>query len=180
MISGVTVTTSNEDAFEKSRLKSIVLNENLMKSSSVARLSSFLGISYNLKSISLRSCSLEDNSIKLICERLIAIKHLSKLDLTDNRLTDSSIIDSLTPLIEGGMCPPFSQLLLSQNNITSKGAQSLFTALLRSRSIIHVGLADTRLNEEFGIWLARHLKIARKEHDSYTISQIDLSGNGIV
>lgn len=122
MITGVTVTTSNEDAFEKSRLRSIVLNENFMRSISVARLSSFIGISYNLKSISLRSCSLDDSGLKLICERLIAIKYLSKLDLTDNRLTDACIIDSVAPLMEGGMCPPFTQLLFSHNNITSKGA----------------------------------------------------------
>jgi len=122
MITGVTVTTSNEEALEKSRLRSIVLNENLMRSMSVARLSSFLGVSYNLESISLRSCSLEDQSLKLICERLVAIKNLKKLDCSDNRLTDACIIESLAPLIEGGMCPPFMQLNFSQNNITSKGA----------------------------------------------------------
>jgi len=48
MITGVTVTTSNEEAFEKTRLRSIVLSENAMRPMSVARLSSFLGISYNL------------------------------------------------------------------------------------------------------------------------------------
>jgi len=78
------------------------------------------------------------------------------------------------------MCPPFTQLIFSQNNITGKGAKSLFTALLHSNSITHVGLAHTRINEEFGIWLADHLKLARKEHNCFSLAQIDLFGNGIV
>jgi len=55
----------------------------------------------------------------------------------------------------------------------------MFEALLRSVCIVHVGLAETRLNEEFGVWLTHHLKTARKEYNSSSLTQIDLHGNGM-
>jgi hypothetical protein len=76
MITGVTVTTSNVESTEKTRLRSIALNDNTMRALSVARLSSFIGISLKLQSISLRSCSLEDHSLSLICERMTVLRQL--------------------------------------------------------------------------------------------------------
>ena len=40
-------------------------------------------------------------------------RQLEKLDLTDNMISDSGVINSLVPLIEGGLSPPFTQLLFS-------------------------------------------------------------------
>jgi Ran GTPase-activating protein (RanGAP) involved in mRNA processing and transport len=100
MISGVEVTASQQESSDRTRLRSLVLDENLIRPLSVARLAQFIGISTKLTSLSLRSCGIDDNCLSLICNRIVYLRELQKMDFTDNRITDLSIKNSFVPLLE--------------------------------------------------------------------------------
>lgn len=65
----------------------------------MVRLATFICMSKNLRVLSLRNCLLDDESFKLICDRMFGLKHLHKLDVSENRLTDDSIENGLITIM---------------------------------------------------------------------------------
>jgi hypothetical protein len=84
-----------------------------MKPLSIARLATFVGISNSLRTLSLRSCAIDDESFILICERIPFTKHLSKIDITDNFITDYSVENGLASLIECVLAPPLKEIIFT-------------------------------------------------------------------
>lgn len=89
----------------------------------------------------------------MICDRLVYLKHIQKIDLSQNRITDLSIDNGLSTLMSSKVHPPFTEMVLNSNQITGEGAQLLFESLAECKTIQHVNLADNRVNDEFVIWL---------------------------
>ena len=132
-----------------------------MRPLSIARLATLVGISTHLKSLSLKSCGLDDVSFQTLCERFPMTKRLQKIDFTDNQITDVSIENGFTDLILCALKPPLTHIIFTQNKISGKGGEALFTCLIESKTVEHVSLAENKINDEFAIWLQRFLKEAR-------------------
>ena len=88
IIDGVEVRSATEECKIMTRLTSLTLDENRMRPQSIARLATLIGLSRRLESLSLKSCGIDDNSFNMICDRMPLTKHLHKIDLTNNILTD--------------------------------------------------------------------------------------------
>ena len=129
-----------------------------MRKESFSRLACFIVMCPKLINLSLKSCAIEDQCLALLSDRFLHLKHLQKLELSQNRLTDLSINNSLSLLMYSPMRPPFTDLILSSNSITVQGAQSLFNSISCCRFIKRVSLDDNRIDDEFVIWLQRFLR----------------------
>lgn len=88
IIDGVEVRSATEECKIMTRLTSLTLDENRMRPQSIARLATLIGLSRRLECLSLKSCAIDDNSFNMICDRMPLTKHLHKIDLTNNILTD--------------------------------------------------------------------------------------------
>lgn len=164
----------------KTRLETLILDENHFRTKSWARMATLIAMSKNLRHLSLRQCTIEDEAFQGITDVLLLTRHLRRLDVTSNMITDVSILEyGLVSLLTHSICPPITDLLLESNMISSVGAEMIFKALANSGTIERVSLADNRITDEFVVWLYRHLKSQRLEKMRVSLTQVDLHDNGL-
>lgn len=115
MTEGIVVISTQSVSKVRTRLQELILDKNLMRPLSIARLATLIGISSHLRFLSLRSCGIDDGCFTTICERFPMTKKLHKIDFTDNQITDVSIEGALAPLMMCVLKPPFTHLTFTQN-----------------------------------------------------------------
>lgn len=76
----------------KTRLETIVLDDNQLRQRSWGRLATLIAMSKSLKHLSLRKCLMDDEMFAGICDVMLLTRKLEKLDMTNNRITDDSIV----------------------------------------------------------------------------------------
>lgn len=96
----------------RTKLHSLTLNDNALRERSMIRLATFICMSRNLRSLSLKNCSIDDECFNLICDRMFGLKFLSKLDMTENRLTDEAVENGLLMIMQSGIPTPLTELML--------------------------------------------------------------------
>lgn len=179
-MTGITVVPPIEIVL-MTRLQSLTLDDNALKEKGMARLATFVCMCKYLQTLSLRNCMIEDSCFSLLCDRLFGFKLLSKIDVSDNRITDISIENGLCELLISAMPPPLTEIVLATNMISNTGAQLLFESLALSEIISSVNLSDNRLDNEFVIWLQRLLKNHRLNllNKSVSLTSVILTENGL-
>ena len=157
------------------------MDDNRLRVKSWQRLATLLAMSFNLREVSLRSCSLDDTAFLGITKVLPYVSKLTKLDVTYNRISDVSLCDpqGLVHLLPKQICPPFEYLGFESNHITDKAAEALVIALQKCKSISRLNLSANQVTDEFAFWLGRYLKSQRLERNKFHLTRIDLQYNGL-
>ena len=170
-----------QDLQVRTRLETLILDDNKLRVKSWQRLATFLAMSFNLREVSLKSCGIDDTAFLGISKVLPYVSKLTKLDMTYNRISDFSLCnpEGLIQLLTKKSCPPFEYLGFESNHITDKAAESLIIALQKSKSINRLNLSANQITDEFAIWLGRYLKTQRLERNKYLLTRIDLQHNGL-
>jgi hypothetical protein len=140
------------------------------ESSSMAHDHQVLSKKQNLE-LNLQHFGLGDTKIHAFCRSFEHFKDLSVLNLSENRLTENSIIELLQALQEGRK--ELSLLNLSKNRIASKAACQQVASFLESCiSLTTLDLSDTTLRDDIGA-----ITLAIESHPSLKI--VNLSYNHI-
>lgn len=163
------------------QLVNFTLDNNQLRVKSAGRIAALISMSRQLQNISLRNCSIEDACFTSLCNEITNHKFLKKMDMCNNRITDTSIKSGIA-YIMNGLCkkPPLADLQLASNMITGEGAQYLMESLVNCSTIQRVNLANNQLSDEFVIWLQMFLRNNRLYNKINNPTQIDLQDNGLL
>ena len=63
------------------------------------RLATFVCMCKDLQTLSLRNCTIENDSFSLLCDRFFTLKHLAKIDFSGNRVTDQGVENGIPPML---------------------------------------------------------------------------------